>query len=134
MADITYIYFLEAGKDGPIKIGFAKDVRKRVKDMQSGNHLPLNVILEIPGDYLNEGQFHDLFARHNIRGEWFQRHQDILEVIEMLTVRKYLTLTKWLGTKLRQMDAESERIEKIERKEKAAALQAARKAERHALR
>ena len=38
-----YVYFLRAGKSrkGPIKIGIAKNIEKRIATLQTGNHLVL---------------------------------------------------------------------------------------------
>jgi Meiotically Up-regulated Gene 113 (MUG113) protein len=66
------IYFVRAGKDGPVKIGFTYgDPVLRVSDLQIGNHLPLILLKSIPGTLADEAAFHRRFARQNLRGEWF---------------------------------------------------------------
>lgn len=43
------VYFVQVGKDGPIKIGFAKDVRSRLVKMAVDNHEDLTRILKAAG-------------------------------------------------------------------------------------
>lgn len=41
---MNYVYFIQADDDGPIKIGTAKDVAKRMRNMVGHNHHKLNLI------------------------------------------------------------------------------------------
>lgn len=75
-----YIYFVRAGSNGPIKIGVASNVDKRVETLQTGNHQKLTVITVIKcrdksDAYHKESTFHKMFEHKRIRGEWF--HGDI---------------------------------------------------------
>jgi predicted GIY-YIG superfamily endonuclease len=94
---IMYVYFLQAGKDGPIKIGATSELERRLKQMQTGNHLELNYIACIPCDNKGEAlkleaDFHRFFLRQRIRGEWFKGeidfnkiktfHRNDIEIIE----------------------------------------------------
>jgi hypothetical protein len=65
------VYFIQAGKDGPIKIGVADDPEQRRNDMQTGNHAELTLLAIAPGGVAYERELHSLFADWRIRGEWF---------------------------------------------------------------
>lgn len=72
------IYFIQEGLDGPIKIGTALDVAKRLKPLQAGNPRPLRVLALSPGDWRDETRLHMKLSRHHIRGEWFEATQEVL--------------------------------------------------------
>jgi len=71
-----FVYFIQSGIDGPIKIGKANDIEKRRQDLQVGNPMELTVLLAIPCKSSKhaegmEKQIHRRFKRSHIRGEWF---------------------------------------------------------------
>lgn len=72
-----YVYFIRAGNNGPIKIGVADNVEKRVETLQTGNAVELIVIAVIKcssrsAAFNKEAAFHKMFASKRIRGEWFR--------------------------------------------------------------
>jgi transcriptional regulator with XRE-family HTH domain len=72
------VYFIRAGKDGPVKIGVAFDTEQRRKDLQVANHADLTVIRTVKGTSREENQAHKKFAHLCIRGEWFAFDQEML--------------------------------------------------------
>jgi hypothetical protein len=76
-----YIYFIESGAAGPIKIGFASSVEQRLMELQTGNPHVLTVLAAIPAMRVNEIDWHLRFAADRIRGEWFQRSEALLAAI-----------------------------------------------------
>ena len=66
------VYFIQAGDDGPIKIGWAESVARRRSQLQVQTYLKLSVRAMIDGDQGVEKRLHDRFKRHLIRGEWFK--------------------------------------------------------------
>lgn len=72
-----FVYLIRAGDSkGPIKIGKAIDVDKRISELQTGCPFTLSLITKIPCDSEKEAFFlekwlHDRFRRQWIRGEWF---------------------------------------------------------------
>lgn len=71
------VYFIRAGRKGPIKIGVAKNVKRRVETLQTGNHEPLLILAIIPCNgkalaYNLESQLHSIYSRDRIIGEWFK--------------------------------------------------------------
>lgn len=72
-----YVYFIRAGHDGPIKIGKAKNVDARIKELQIGNHRKLNLLYTLKAKsernaFYIEKQFHKMFGSKRIHGEWFK--------------------------------------------------------------
>lgn len=87
------VYFVRAGNKGAIKIGVARDVKKRLATMQTGNPFELKVIALIPCSgvqqaFDTERRIHNLFKAKRIRGEWFagdinfRSIRDAIDIIE----------------------------------------------------
>ena len=72
------VYFIRAGKNGPVKIGSAVDVQRRLEFLQTAHWEDLTLIREVTGDGKTERRFHWMFASHRIRREWFRFHPDML--------------------------------------------------------
>lgn len=66
-----YVYFISDGRY--CKIGVAKDVVKRLGQLQTGNSQKLNLIkvIETHVPYLIEHALHELFKSKRINGEWY---------------------------------------------------------------
>jgi DNA-binding XRE family transcriptional regulator len=79
----SYVYFIQAKGDGPIKIGFtADDPRKRMVKIQSDCPWPVSLIGTIEGSVSLEKQIHLLLARWRTQGEWFQPHPIVLAAVQ----------------------------------------------------
>lgn len=67
------LYVVECA--GFYKIGFAKDVERRVRDFKIGNPLPIRIVLRrtVRGADINraERQVHEVLADYRLEGEWF---------------------------------------------------------------
>lgn len=73
-------YFIQAGENGPIKIGKAGDVDKRLRDLQVSNHEELRLLLVLPRADV-ERFIHRRFAHCRRRGEWFEPTEDLLRFV-----------------------------------------------------
>jgi hypothetical protein len=82
---MSNIYFIRSGNDGPIKIGRARDVARRVRTLQTASAAPLVLLGVIPGDGKVERRLHRRFAANRIRGEWFRATPELLAHIDALT-------------------------------------------------
>jgi hypothetical protein len=69
----TFIYFIQSGEEGPIKIGFSNRPARRAPELQTGNPRELLLRHVVPGDRAMEDQLHRRFEPARIRGEWFGR-------------------------------------------------------------
>lgn len=69
---MLFVYFIQAGDGGPIKIGLADDPDARCAFLQVGNHEDLVLLAVRPGSMTDERELHSRFAAGRLRGEWFR--------------------------------------------------------------
>lgn len=78
------VYIVRAGALGnPVKIGFVWNenrLRKRIQDIQHGNHERLVVIRTMPGLNQTEKWMHRHFWHLRITGEWYRFDPEMLTV------------------------------------------------------
>lgn len=69
-----YIYFAlaEFGEEQFAKIGFAKNIRKRLSQIQTGCPAKIEMLGYLPGDRKAEANLHRQCAAHRVFGEWFR--------------------------------------------------------------
>lgn len=79
------VYFITCDNSGPVKIGHAKDMEKRLRFLQTGNSKPLRIRAAAPGGQKEEAEYHRRFAKWRQHGEWFTRSPEI--VAEMRRLR-----------------------------------------------
>jgi Meiotically up-regulated gene 113 len=87
--DGSRVYF--AARDGLVKIGTAKDVRKRITDIARGSCLatgmtsgPVSLLATRPGDRRHEKLLHSRFSHLHWEYEWFIPGDDLLLFIRSL--------------------------------------------------
>lgn len=78
------VYFIGAGKAGPVKIGIAADPRARIASLQTGHYEPLTLLAVTAGGREAEVAYHARFASARLHGEWFARTPEIEAEIERL--------------------------------------------------
>ncbi len=74
------VYFIQAGPNGPVKIGRAANPPARLAELQGANHEELRLLRVIPGNETTERALHGLYAHLRIRGEWFRFDASMLTV------------------------------------------------------
>lgn len=79
---MSWVYFIQRGDDGPIKVGYTTHPEVRLARLQIANPetLYLRAAVRVR-ERAVEVALHKTFARHHIRGEWFHPHSDLLDVI-----------------------------------------------------
>lgn len=79
-----YVYFIQMDDNhtNPIKIGFSQEPKKRLKILDYNSPYGLKMIGYIDGDRKLEKEIHKKFKKYNIRGEWFQPSEAILDYLE----------------------------------------------------
>lgn len=77
------VYFIESVGLERIKIGFAGEPEKRLRQLQTGSSSPLRLIGCIPGGQHLEAKLHNDFAHLRLDGEWFLATQELRGFIEM---------------------------------------------------
>jgi DNA-binding XRE family transcriptional regulator len=78
------VYFVQAGDDGPIKIGVASNVARRVRGMRVSNAAALKICATTPGERDDERALHQRFSHCHLQGEWFAPDQGLLRFIATL--------------------------------------------------
>jgi len=76
-----YIYFIQQGGDGPVKIGFTKDVENRMKNLQTANPKPLDLLVFYPGNEEMEKELHYRFDSIRVFGEWFEPYEKLFREV-----------------------------------------------------
>ncbi|WP_109808386.1 GIY-YIG nuclease family protein [Sphingosinithalassobacter portus] len=84
---IGWVYFVQVGSGGHIKIGWAKDPTKRIASLQTAQPQQLKLLGVIPGSLKAEREVHALFSQARVRGEWFRR-SDVIEDVQRLIMEK----------------------------------------------
>lgn len=79
-----WVYFVQAGAGGPIKVGTSGNVAGRIAALQTAHHAELRVLARARGGPAFERALHAALAAHRIRGEWFRPHADLFALIEEL--------------------------------------------------
>ena len=83
------VYFIQAGDNGPIKIGKSDTPREHVKILQQGSYEELKLIAQIPGDRSLEKKVRgDLKAFERGR-KWFEATDEVLDYIEKIQLVDY---------------------------------------------
>lgn len=83
-ADLRYVYFIEAVGLNRVKIGIAKDPRRRLGDLQVGSPVILRLmsvfLVDEPAEW--ERGFHRRYADHHVTGEWYNMSKDLRAIAE----------------------------------------------------
>ena len=79
---VKYVYFVQVGETGPIKIGIASDVRQRVLNLQTANYQDVRLLGWVSGTQRDERLWQAKFDKHCLQGEWFAPHPDVIAGIE----------------------------------------------------
>ena len=77
----TRVYFIQESGMGAIKIGVSKHAQKRRRELQDNTPYDLSLLGTVEGGCAVEAVTHFLFARAQIRGEWFRPIEELLEYI-----------------------------------------------------
>lgn len=85
MEEVLYVYLIQAGENGPVKIGATTDPRKRLIGLQVGHYEVLRILAIIPDSVAREAQLHEWFKADHIRGEWF-RFSDAIQTFAALAI------------------------------------------------
>lgn len=83
------IYFIQEDRDGPIKIGVASNVKRRLQGLQVSSAHELHLRATMNGNALVEKELHERFAEWRIRGEWFKPAPPVLALIEQHAQKKH---------------------------------------------
>jgi len=85
-----YVYLIQSGKKktDPVKVGFSKDPETRIKTLQTGNPVKLELIMKIKCNNEKhartlEKALHEMLGTQNVYLEWFRLKKT--HIMKMLT-------------------------------------------------
>jgi len=77
------VYFIQEGEDGPVKIGWAINPKRRLAAMQTGNARPLRLLGAISTKRRPlEREVHKRFSADRLAGEWFAVSDALVSYID----------------------------------------------------
>ena len=78
----SYVYFIQEGTTGKIKIGYSSNPHERLKSHQTSNSSTLRILGIIEGNIESEQLIHKRFEKFKVTGEWFEPVDSLLTFIE----------------------------------------------------
>lgn len=90
------IYFVQSEHGGPIKIGRADDLAKRMVGLQTSRPDKLVVLAAAQGTVELERQLHARFADIREKGEWFSPTPELMELIRDVSSRGHVALSQFV--------------------------------------
>jgi hypothetical protein len=85
---LRLVYFIRCESTGLVKIGKAKDPRRRLAELQVGSASPLVLVAVAPGGQKRERALHAEFWERRKRGEWFDiTDKDIFRIARRQPVK-----------------------------------------------
>lgn len=91
------IYFIQNKETKHIKIGYSKDVRKRLSEIQTTSPHELTILTTCEGGIEMEKELHHKFSNSYIRGEWFTPSEELITYINNFPPhvnKEYIGLSK----------------------------------------
>lgn len=76
-----WLYAIQAGHSGPVKLGLAKVPAERLATLQVGNADQLRGLAAWRVDPVEERRVHEDFAHARIRGEWFRPVPELIDYV-----------------------------------------------------
>lgn len=67
-----FVYFIGSREFGFVKIGYSKNPKQRLKQIQTSVPFPVEILKAENGNKETETRYHLRFQKHNTYGEWFQ--------------------------------------------------------------
>lgn len=77
-----FVYFVQQGMAGPIKIGCSSEPLVRMLQLQTAHAERLRLLYFEMGDRERERELHQRFADARISGEWFYPYAPLLQYIK----------------------------------------------------
>ncbi len=94
-----FIYFIQSGEDGPIKIGITDNVTNRLCSLQSASPYKLKVLYsaKLREDLANleERHMHFIFKGIHLRGEWFRPMPFLMQRIDEMKKNGYYSIPEY---------------------------------------
>lgn len=85
------VYLIRAGDTDMVKIGWARDVHRRLANLQGGHYEPLTLLRVIEGTRDTESYLHVHFHDQWVRNEWFRFVPEMLTLSRVKKIRRSLS-------------------------------------------
>ena len=79
------VYFVRC--EDYVKVGYSRDLKTRISDLQVGCPYFLELIAAVPGPESLEWIFHTVLRNKRFRGEWFVLDDEMRQIIKMMQKR-----------------------------------------------
>lgn len=79
----SFLYLMQMGENGPVKIGVAVDVEARRRTLSTAAPWPIRVLYALPNMAHREREMHDRLRHHRLNGEWFEPIPEIFDWFRM---------------------------------------------------
>lgn len=73
-----WVYFIQVGTDGPIKVGISAEPFSRLKQLRTSHYEPLHLIGAVWASKQFEQAIHAAFAEARLRNEWFSPTPELI--------------------------------------------------------
>ena len=80
-----YVYFAEA-ENGLIKIGYSGDLNNRIRNLNGGSPIKIQLLASKPGTKNDEEKLHAKFKKYRKRGEWFEANSKLSDYIKEINM------------------------------------------------
>lgn len=77
----SYVYFVQAGTDGPVRIGTSTRVAHDLNMIQAELPFQLQVLRITRGDRSLEGRLHKALSEYCLRGDWYEPSGPLMNLI-----------------------------------------------------
>lgn len=72
------VYMIQAGENGPVKIGYSAEPDRRLMELQVAHWISLTLIRLLEGGEADEGVLHLRFNHLRLRGDWHSYSRELL--------------------------------------------------------
>lgn len=79
---VRWVYFIQVGSDGPIKVGLTNNITKRISVLQTGNPFPLHFLTAFRGTTKEAAEIRERFSHLRMHGEWLAAGVDLVDFIK----------------------------------------------------
>ncbi|MGW3303983.1 GIY-YIG nuclease family protein [Streptomyces rubiginosohelvolus] len=93
----TRVYLIGSPESPLVKIGWTDNPERRLRDLQTGSPVPLQLLTAFEGNAELEGALHAHFADQRMHGEWFALGEDPLGVVTPVAKRERARLAEQAG-------------------------------------
>jgi hypothetical protein len=89
----TFIYAILNSTNNTVKVGYSKNPRKRLTELQVATADPLELLFTFLGAFELEQQIHQQLTEYRLSGEWFLNCPQVFSVLNMYRRNQLFPIT-----------------------------------------